>query len=377
MRKLVDAVHYIHTKKLYLLPPIVFSLLFLLSLYNRTLIVFPRLSSTDIEAFDDRASDGNSQLDLFSIDSTGISIAYTLRNKQQYPYAGIKLKLKKGAQFRNLSNYDNFSIDITSNIPQDLNVFIYTNIPGFTDESKLLTYRFLSKAFKCQNKFEQFTAPLKTFAVPTWWFVHNSLPDDSLPKETYREVAEIILENGYTNQVNIPYSFTLHKLSFHKNMFSRGVLWSGACGVWVILYILIFLMYKSSIYRNEKKVVISYEPLEVENSTDEQLNRVVACIAKEYKNPDLTVNRVASEAGVLPAKISQLLRENKSCSYKKYLNAIRIAEAKRLLLETDRNVVEIAGKVGYNNVTHFNRIFKETTGISPRQFRGTASDSEQ
>lgn len=370
MKKLLDAVHYIYLKKLYLLPPIASTLIFLFSFHNRTLVVFPGLSSAEIEAFDDRASGGNSQLDNFSIDTTGISIAYTLKNKEQYPYSGIKLKLKKGAQFRNLSDYDYFSIGITSNVPQDLNVFIYTNIPGFTDEAKLLTYRFLSKTFPCPENYEQFTVPLAAFVEPTWWFVRNSLPDDSLPKETYKEVAEIILENGYTNQVNIPYSFTLHKLSFHKNMLLRGMIWLGACGVWVIFYVFLFLLYKSSKYRTEQKVVISYEPLEVENSTDEQLNRVVAYIAKEYNNPDLTVNRVAREVGVLPVKISQLLRDKKNCSYKQYLNAIRIVEAKRLLLETDRNVVEISAKVGYNNVTHFNRIFKETTGIPPRHFRG-------
>lgn len=91
----------------------------------------------------------------------------------------------------------------------------------------------------------------------------------------------------------------------------------------------------------------------------------MAYIAQEYKDPGLTVNRIASEVGLLPAKITQILRDQRNCSYKQYLNAIRLAEAKRLLLETDRNIVEISRKVGYNNVTHFNRIFKETEGVSP------------
>jgi YesN/AraC family two-component response regulator len=78
--------------------------------------------------------------------------------------------------------------------------------------------------------------------------------------------------------------------------------------------------------------------------------------------------------GVSASKITQILREKKNCSYKQYLNSIRLSEAKRLLLETDRNIVDIAQKVGYSNVTHFNRIFKTTEGISPRQFRTSNED---
>ena len=187
-------------------------------------------------------------------------------------------------------------------------------------------------------------------------------------------VLQIIVENGYGNKVNTPYSFTLLKMSFHKNMVKRGLLTLGVCLAWFLLYVLLYLIFKNRFSSSKNKVVISYEPLKVNNDSDEHLNRVVAYIAKEYNNPNLTVKLIANNVGLLPAKITQILREKKNCSYKQYLNAIRIAEAKRLLQETDRNIVDIAGKVGYNNVTHFNRIFKETEGVTPRQFRATTSN---
>jgi AraC-like DNA-binding protein len=55
--------------------------------------------------------------------------------------------------------------------------------------------------------------------------------------------------------------------------------------------------------------------------------------------------------------------------FKQYLNIVRITEARRLLMDTDRQISEIAFAVGYNYPTTFNRIFKEVTGISPSDFR--------
>jgi AraC-like DNA-binding protein len=46
-----------------------------------------------------------------------------------------------------------------------------------------------------------------------------------------------------------------------------------------------------------------------------------------------------------------------------------MTEAKRLLKESEGTISEIAYSVGYNNVTHFNRVFKTETGIAPGDFR--------
>jgi 2-isopropylmalate synthase len=44
-------------------------------------------------------------------------------------------------------------------------------------------------------------------------------------------------------------------------------------------------------------------------------------------------------------------------------------EATRLLKESDLQIAEIADAVGYNNIQHFNRVFKEIYDISPKSFR--------
>ncbi len=59
-----------------------------------------------------------------------------------------------------------------------------------------------------------------------------------------------------------------------------------------------------------------------------------------------------------------------------YLRDIRMKEAKRLLSETDLKIAEISKQVGYDNEKHFMKIFKNTCGVSPTEYRKNSNYSE-
>jgi AraC-like DNA-binding protein len=61
---------------------------------------------------------------------------------------------------------------------------------------------------------------------------------------------------------------------------------------------------------------------------------------------------------------------------REYCNELKIKQAKQLLLETELCIGHIAMQVGYNNVTYFNRIFREATGLSPKEFRTHGSKQQ-
>ena len=67
--------------------------------------------------------------------------------------------------------------------------------------------------------------------------------------------------------------------------------------------------------------------------------------------------------------LSHLFRRQTGEKYVQYLNGIRIAKAKDLLLTTDRKLYQIARSVGYDNVKYFFRVFKKWEGITPEQYR--------
>lgn len=52
-----------------------------------------------------------------------------------------------------------------------------------------------------------------------------------------------------------------------------------------------------------------------------------------------------------------------------YINKTRISNAQKLLYDKTRSIISIAHDVGFANVTHFNRVFKQLTNQTPSQFR--------
>jgi len=56
-------------------------------------------------------------------------------------------------------------------------------------------------------------------------------------------------------------------------------------------------------------------------------------------------------------------------SFIDYLNHVRILEAQKLLNETGMNITMVSEKVGFESSSHFGRVFKAISGISPTQYR--------
>ncbi len=83
-------------------------------------------------------------------------------------------------------------------------------------------------------------------------------------------------------------------------------------------------------------------------------------LARELKIPETVVSRVIN------------LHFGKSLP--QLLNERRVADAKRLLQETDAAVKVIADEVGFNSLASFNRVFKEMTGMAPSAFRNAQPD---
>jgi AraC-like DNA-binding protein len=52
-----------------------------------------------------------------------------------------------------------------------------------------------------------------------------------------------------------------------------------------------------------------------------------------------------------------------------FINAMRLDEAKRLLLNTERSITDISFEVGYNSLSTFTRRFTQRVGLGPREFR--------
>ena len=81
------------------------------------------------------------------------------------------------------------------------------------------------------------------------------------------------------------------------------------------------------------------------------------------------LNELAKAAGVHPTHLARVFREFENCTAGDYVRQIRIENARRMIISTNKPLVEIALDTGFADQTHFTRSFRRITGMTPTEFR--------
>lgn len=101
---------------------------------------------------------------------------------------------------------------------------------------------------------------------------------------------------------------------------------------------------------------------------DPKLRRVLAYLG-ENMGDTISQATVARLVRMSPPAFSRFFRRAMGKTFQSYLTDLRLSLACRQLLETDRRVSEIAYAVGFGNLSNFNRTFRNSRNVSPREFR--------
>ena len=123
-----------------------------------------------------------------------------------------------------------------------------------------------------------------------------------------------------------------------------------------------------------KEMVLSLKnDLEQYLKNDTGSNHKSLSIAKQYIKDhfteEISLTDVATEVGLTPSYLSNLLKKDTGKSYSEYLINLRIEKAKHLIKTTDYKMYEISEMVGYPNTFYFTRLFKRETGMTPGEFK--------
>lgn len=98
-----------------------------------------------------------------------------------------------------------------------------------------------------------------------------------------------------------------------------------------------------------------------------KLNAAVALIEKQY-NADWTIARLSREVGLNERRLKEGFRMAIGTSVHAYLRATRL-EAAATLLASGSNVTEAAYSVGFDNLSHFSKAFRDQKGVLPSRYR--------
>jgi AraC-like DNA-binding protein len=89
----------------------------------------------------------------------------------------------------------------------------------------------------------------------------------------------------------------------------------------------------------------------------------------EHQAEELSLGQVARAVNTSTFYFCKMFKKITGINFTDYLSRVRIEKSKNLLLNPNLRVSEIAFEVGFQSLTHFNRVFKKILGQSPTEYR--------
>ena len=91
--------------------------------------------------------------------------------------------------------------------------------------------------------------------------------------------------------------------------------------------------------------------------------------ARERLCEPISLHDMSRVAYISPFHFNRVFHEITGLPPAKFVSAMRLEQAKRLLLNTHLSITDICYEVGYNSLGTFTRRFSELVGLGPREFR--------
>lgn len=100
---------------------------------------------------------------------------------------------------------------------------------------------------------------------------------------------------------------------------------------------------------------------------EDRIVEIISFIRSDYRS--VTLETLSEAFHLSKPYLSKYIKEKAGITFQEVVKGERMKKARALLRETDQTVEAVAAEVGYENVEHFNRLFKKSYGITPVQYR--------
>lgn len=123
--------------------------------------------------------------------------------------------------------------------------------------------------------------------------------------------------------------------------------------------------------------LMTHHASHVENSREEhryseRLAPVVAYMQENYAY-EITLSELAELLPMSEGQFCRVFKHTMKMSPMQYLMRYRILQSCRMLQDTDKKVGEIANLSGFNNISYFNKVFLNTIGCTPKEYRANSN----
>lgn len=133
-----------------------------------------------------------------------------------------------------------------------------------------------------------------------------------------------------------------------------------------------FLKILYDISRLDNQKLLSEDNYEKRNieKYGRRINDIFDFVINNYEKP-ISLDKAAEISNLSTTAFCRFFKERTRKSFTEFVNEVRIGEACKLLSYNDLNISQICYEVGFNNISNFNRKFKEITNLTPKLYRQT------
>lgn len=122
-----------------------------------------------------------------------------------------------------------------------------------------------------------------------------------------------------------------------------------------------------SLKNNNNKILDDkLNPIDDENIIQE----AIYYINKNF-NKNINLESVASHIHLTPQYFSRYFKSNTGMNFIDYISKVRIKEAKKLLVSTNKSISSISLNIGYIDPSYFSKVFIKYEGVSPHKYRSS------
>ena len=116
------------------------------------------------------------------------------------------------------------------------------------------------------------------------------------------------------------------------------------------------------------EILLSVPMVPVEHLGTSAVQRILMYCSEHYSE-NISIRQTADAIGLSESYVTKIFSSKVGCTFRSYINSLRVSDAKKLLQDTDRKITDIMLSCGYDNQSSFNSAFREDTGMTPREYR--------
>lgn len=326
---------------------------------SRDFPIHPSEGGVGWSAYDDRSAGGGSFVQTLRVGDTLSWVVH--KHVAVGAYWGVEWA-PRSQGFWKWDDADSVVMWVRTRRASQLSIFVCSHDPLRTLKDDPLTRRYLTSEISSGPAWARRSVALSQFQPPKWWLERQVDLKD--PQRRYLDRIQVIQIGPGTGVEGLTDTLEIAQVKIVRRHFPvwPWILLAAISGSMVVA-----IRRKTPHEESVEAPRAFVEPKHLEMPPPD-LPKLLQHLASNYNREELDLSLVAFETGLSAKKVTALLK-SQSQTFRSALNQLRLSEAKRLLLETDLQASEIAYKVGYGNVSHFHRQFREAFGNSPLSVR--------